>query len=175
MQVITALLCHCASLQYAYVEHCRNTEKQKFKAWLRDAPASPVGPAPLTTKREANTYTVEGVSRTVEGWADHIGISRSAVVARMKKFGSMEAAVSAGIGNMRGKRIVTLAVDGEARTLQQWADCLGITYLALSQRIHTKGSLEAAILMGGPQRRGRASGVVSDLSERVGTGVGRHA
>jgi hypothetical protein len=43
-------------------------------------------------------------------------------------------------------------IDGESRTLREWADHLGITLNLLHQRMHKLGSLEAAIAKGSSKR-----------------------
>jgi len=61
---------------------------------------------------------------------------------------------------------------GEERTLTEWAAHLGISPNTLHQRIYRTGSLEDAIMIGGPRPRGRSRGVHADFRERSGTGGG---
>lgn len=66
-------------------------------------------------------------------------------------------------------------VNGAVRTLKQWAKHLGISKVTLLRRRRELGSLEAAIAMGGPQRRRHAPGVVSNFAPSKGTGAGSTA
>lgn len=68
--------------------------------------------------------------------------------------------------------------NGESLTVVQWAERLGVTSITLYVRRRKLGSMQAAIALGGAQRRGRKPappGVVSDFSGPLGTGGGRHA
>lgn len=155
----------CAAIRkraLAYAKRCRKAEQQKFKAWLGGSQPAITGLTPIRIAREPVKHTVNGQTRTFEGWAEHLGISKEALIARRRKLGSLEAAIAKGAGDQRGKVAAPVEVNGEARTMQEWAAYLGITYIALAQRIHKRGSLAAAVAMGGPQRGGTKPGVVSN-------------
>lgn len=76
----------------------------------------------------------------------------------------------------RSGRTATLhSYNGEALTIEQWANRLGITTPTLFQRRRKLGSLALAIALGGSQKLRRKPGVVSDLPAFQGTGAGSTA
>ena len=92
--------------------------------------------------------------KTLSQWARELGLSHQAIRKRVRRLGSLEAAVAIG-PNMRPR------AKHDGKECADWARELGISVVALYQRIARLGSLEAAVAMGGrnkPGRKRRAKG-----------------
>ncbi len=95
-------------------------------------------------KRSNRWLTHDGETRTISDWADLLGIERSGLRSRLKRY-SVEVALSAPVGGHRivpGKpssnvRLLTLGDD--TLTVSQWAKRLGIHVSTLRERIARHG------------------------------------
>lgn len=135
----------------------------------------------------------DGIKQPITEWALDYGITPSIIIGRLERGSNTADAITkpmhvghhsqrlpiysheklrAGPQPAQRKRPQKHTVGDMSLTLGEWAAHLGITYAALCQRIHSRGSVEAAVLGVQPRPRKRP-GVVSDLPERAGTGAGR--
>lgn len=80
----------------AYADRCRKLEKQKVKAWINDAKVVTINLQKQPVGRRPTMHEVNGVYRTMEGWAKCLGISSIALISRRKRLGSLEAAIAMG-------------------------------------------------------------------------------
>ena len=116
-------------------------------------PREPVPKPKIVRPHEpARQITANGQTLTVQEWADHLQISMGTLFARLRKYGSLEAAVEQG-GKQRRKTDKRITFDGQSLSMREWADHLGINYDAFYARVKKNGS-DRAIKMGGPQKGG---------------------
>ena len=97
-------------------------------------------------RRIAPQHTVNGISRTMREWAEHLDISQNALSQRVFKLGSLEAAIALGSGDRRNRSIT---YGGGTLGVKEWAERLGIAPTTLQARIAKHGE-KTAIAMGGP-------------------------
>lgn len=142
----------------------------------------------------------DGIKQPVTEWALDYGITPSIIIGRLERGDTITDAITkpmhvghhsqrlpiycreqvVGIRQhasrqpVQRKRPQKHTVGDMSLTLGEWAAHLGITYVALCQRMHTRGSVEAAVLDVQPRPR-KGPGVVSDFADNSGTGGGRHA
>jgi hypothetical protein len=91
--------------------------------------------APKISKVER--ITINGLSLTRAEWAEHLGITYGALMVRMSRLGSTEAAV-----NLDKKRE---ACNVRGKTVNEWAEHFGVARSVLYRRIKLNGSAEAVI------------------------------
>ncbi|OQM74714.1 hypothetical protein [Manganibacter manganicus] len=103
--------------------------------------------------RKAKQHTVNGVSRTLQGWADHLGITYQTLHTRLKTRTLAEV-----VAMPAGRCMNRHTVNGETRTIHEWADYLGITYHALIKRMQTRTLAEAIAMNDGHKMRPGNSG-----------------
>lgn len=87
---------------FAYVEECRQRERQKFRDWMGKPE---VTPQHNMTTGYARVHTYSGLTLTVEQWAKRLGVKPSTLYGRQKKLGSMIAAIAWGTKGVKGKRL----------------------------------------------------------------------
>ncbi|MBB3566078.1 hypothetical protein [Rhizobium sp. BK491] len=155
----------------AYAKQCRKVETQKVRAWLSGSEPPNMQPALMKIAREPVKHCVNGESRTMDGWAKHLGISIHTLIVRRRKLGSLEAAIAMGFGSRRGKRAAVIEFNGEALTIKEWAAKLGIKEDSLRQRAHGGRTIQDAIALGSAIRQ-RTPGVASNFEGSEGTGGG---
>ena len=83
--------------------------------------------------------------KTLSQWARELGLSHEAIRKRVRRLGSLDAAVAIG-PNKRPR------AKHDGKECADWARKLGISRQAMQQRIAQWGSLEAAIGRGGPRQ-----------------------
>lgn len=95
--------------------------------------------------------------KTAANWARQLGITRQAMQQRIAQWGSLEAAIGrGGPRQMRKKpKPYRCKHTHDGKSCADWARELGISVVALYQRIARLGSLEAAVAMGGRNKPGR--------------------
>lgn len=91
----------------------------------------------------SNTIVYDG--KTAANWARELGLSHEAIRKRVRRLGSLDAAVAIG-PNTRPR------AKHDGKECADWARKLGISRQAMCQRIAQWGSLEAAIGRGGPRQ-----------------------
>ena len=91
----------------------------------------------------SNPIVHEG--KTLSQWARELGLSHEAIRKRVRRLGSLDAAVAIG-PNTRPR------AKHDGKECADWARKLGISRQAMQQRIAQWGSLEAAIGRGGPRQ-----------------------
>lgn len=158
----------------AYSAHVKKLERMKARAWigLPEPETAQISKQPI--RRQPNLITYDGKQRTLQEWAEHLGVSPSALLQRRRKLGSFEAAISIGGPLARGKSGELIGYNGQTHTINEWAAIIGIKPDTLRKRIFTGMTPQKAIACG--RQRGRARpGVVTDFSHSQGTGAGSTA
>ena len=168
----------CAAVRqraYVYVVQRRQDKRDEIANWLgREAPKltfrryptiQSKDAAPRARRSYAQRHNIDGLSLTQREWADHLGITYSALNTRISRFGSLEAAV-----RHQSARRSGVTVAGMTKSITEWADHIGIARSVLYHRIKTEPAetLIAAYLADPP-------GVVSNLPDNSGTGAGSTA
>ncbi|MGO7921685.1 hypothetical protein ACC755_21255 [Rhizobium ruizarguesonis] len=78
----------------AYVNHCRQLEKQRVQVWIGVTKNVVNKINQLQLSDRAHRHTVNGESKTLGEWAKIIGITPKALLGRRRRLGSMEAAIA---------------------------------------------------------------------------------
>jgi hypothetical protein len=178
----------------AYSRQKQQAERQRVLKWIGSDNAPMIGMYRDLNRRSAiggpkKLHTAQGITLTLQEWADHIGISYSALESRIRRLGSLEQAIALKPKARRAKRHTTAAreprlnrggkkptlheVNGVTLTIRQWAERLGIKRTGLQMRIKRLGSVEAAIAY--KPTKGRWAGVASNFPSDLGTGAGSTA
>ncbi len=129
----------------------------------------PVTSIPANRSAPAKRYALNGVTKTLSGWAIHAGIDVKLLTYRMSKGMALELALTL----KPRARAKAHTVGDVSKTLDEWAEHLGITYSALLARMRNGRSLAEAVAMTAGRWVDR--GVVSDLEGSSGTGAGSAA
>lgn len=110
---------------------------------------------PLNQRSHAvKLHTINGVSKTLQQWADDAGITYDALTQRMSKGCALAEAVATPCerrnhyGNLH-------SINGVSKTLKQWAEEAGVAYNTLFERIKSGRTLAEAVNMPKGQRRKR--------------------
>ncbi|MDX0833995.1 hypothetical protein GOD82_29710 [Sinorhizobium medicae] len=151
----------------SYANAKRQVERALFEAWLGREPAQPPKRHGLKPGFKSRTLTFNGVTKTVSEWSSETGISINTINGRLRAGLPIEEVLKPG-KITTADRATRHAINGESRTLQEWADHIGIAYGTLIARMHKGRTLVEALAM--PDGRRRAPGVVSDLAASRDTG-----
>ncbi|WKL27192.1 hypothetical protein Q1M63_24560 [Sinorhizobium meliloti] len=149
----------CAAIRqraHAYVERRRHEARADLAHWLgRPAPVGVFKPdaRPAIRKRTVaalargrdlavKRHTIDGLTMTKRQWADHLGITYSALNTRVSRLGSLEAAVrpqaNPHAGRRRRRSSVTVA--GISKSIAEWADYIGMSRTTLYHRIKSEAA-----------------------------------
>lgn len=82
------------------------------------------------------TYQYNGESHRIYEWAKILGINQGAIRNRLKRGWSIEEALSVPLNDGITKRDEFIAYKGETKTLNEWADSLGINRNTLRSRLY---------------------------------------
>lgn len=160
----------------SYANAKRQAERALFEAWLGREPAQPPKRHGLKPGFKGRTLTFNGVTKTVSEWSSKTGISINTINGRLRAGLPIEEVLKPG-KITTADRATRHAINGESRTLQEWADHIGIRYATLTARINKGRTLAEALAMprGRNTRKGKGPGVVSDFARFKGTGAGSTA
>jgi len=111
-----------------------------------------------------------GMEKTFVEWAAYAGVTPNGLRNRLHAGMTLEQAVSLPVEPRTYAALHT--INGRSKTLQQWADHIGISYVALLKRMRSRTLAEAIAVGGKMSRWQRNRGVVSNLRPSVGTGGG---
>ena len=187
--IVARALARAAAIQFS--------ERRRVETWIaagepvmQSMHADYVKRSILKAHQQARVITVDGEARTWQQWAQHLGVTRNTLNHRFRKLGSREAAIKFEPPVKRVKASEQSATKprrqrqpyakqhtsgGISMTQAQWAEHLGLSYDAFSQRIYRLGSFDAAVALGEKQRPGPKPGVVSNFRAPEGTGGGSTA
>ncbi|WP_119254376.1 hypothetical protein [Shinella zoogloeoides] len=88
-------------------------------------------------KAQPKRFTVDGLTLSKTEWAKHLGITYGALMVRMSRLGSLEAAIKL------DKKREAFNVNG--KTVTEWAEHFGLARSVLYRRIKIDGSAERVI------------------------------
>lgn len=106
-------------------------------------------------RKSAHTYEHNGLTLTVEEWAQRVGISKQAMHMRIKKCASLEIAFTSEDQRIH-KVSRQLEHDGLSLSVGEWAQRLGIHQNTIYRRLRLGASVAEALAT--EERRGRPSG-----------------
>ncbi|MDW9841316.1 hypothetical protein GOB05_15210 [Sinorhizobium meliloti] len=115
------------------------------------------------TDRSAMTYTHNGKTLTLAQWALATGLSKNTIYGRLYAGWSIERALTLSDGRS-ADRAARHTINGETKTLKEWANHVGITYDGLMGRMRWP--------MRSPCRRAGARGRLSTLPLQRGPARG---
>lgn len=115
-------------------------------------------------RRRAKIHTVNGVSKTLQQWADHAGIKLHTLAMRVRKGRTLEQALAMTPGE---RAVIPYTINGVTKSLAEWADHAGVSYNTFLARMRKGRSLAEAVVM--------SRGVSLDLPASKGTGGGSTA
>jgi hypothetical protein len=128
-----------------------------------------------TNSKRAKTYTHDGRTLTLAEWALTTGLSKDTIYSRLHSGWSIERALTPGDGR-NADRSARHTINGESKTLKEWADHVGITYDGLMSRMRKGRTLADALAMpSSVSRKAAGPGVVSNFAPSKGTGGGSTA
>ena len=148
--------------------------------------------------------TFDNETKPINEWALDYGITPSIIIARLERGETIANAITkpmkighpsqrlpafhrkqretvrrrrhvwpAPVPSVMGRPQTTLSFNGETRTLREWAQVIGVTYHALCARKRKGWSIEQMLTT--PRLGAGGPGVVSNLSEAIGTDAGSTA
>lgn len=159
----------------AYSKQCRDSERRKVNVYMGRPEKAPERMSAKPTDPVQAKHNIDGASRTVEGWARHLGITRAALSWRCRKFGSLEAAVAMGAGRPPGRQPFVIEFEAQRRTIKEWAELKGIEPVTIHNRLRSGWSIADALTLPLGTKRGRPPGVTSNFAPSEGTGAGSTA
>ncbi|WP_332712629.1 hypothetical protein [Pelagibacterium mangrovi] len=112
--------------------------------------------------RQPTLHEYRGKSLSIREWADTLGIGYSTLSDRIRRLGSIEAAIEFRPAPriQPGRKADLHTFRGQSLTLRQWARNLGLTYDSLLSRISRNGgNIEAALST--PARRRRKADLIT--------------
>ncbi|MDX0605412.1 hypothetical protein GOD78_30285 [Sinorhizobium medicae] len=152
----------------SYANAKRQAERALFEAWLGREPAQPPKRHGLKPGFKGRTLTFNGVTKTVSEWSSETGISINTINGRLRAGLPIEEVLKPG-KITTADRATRHAINGESRTLQEWADHIGIRYATLTARINKGRTLAEALAM--PKGRNtRTPGAPNDFGTSRDTG-----
>lgn len=119
-----------------------------------------------TNSNRAKTYTHDGRTLTLADWALATGLSKDTIYGRLRAGWSIEQALTLSDGRSGADRAARHTINGETKTLKEWADHVGITYDGLMGRMRKGRTLAEALAM----PKGRHPGVAFNLGASRDTG-----
>lgn len=113
--------------------------------------------AVTTPVRKAQQVTIGGQTQTIVDWAKHYGILYTTVHMRMKVYGmSAEEALTKPLMSNTEKMASqkrTVTIDGETRTLREWAAHYDVSVSLVHQRVQQGMAIEDALRQGRKNQR----------------------
>lgn len=153
----------------AYAQKRRDSERRKMNLYLgrpEDA-ASLIKPVLAV----AHKHVFEGSAKTFSEWACHLGLTTSALHARVRKLGSLDRAIAMGAARLPGRQPIIIEHDGCKRTIKEWAALIGVEPMTIHNRLRSGWLLADALTIPSGARIGRP-GVSSNFRRSKGTGAG---
>ncbi|WP_152047182.1 hypothetical protein [Aureimonas psammosilenae] len=120
--------------------------------------------------RKQRQYEINGETKKLKEWCAHYGIKQATVIGRMQKGASLFDALTMPLkkvgGKGRGRKPSLHTMNGESKTLTEWAKYLGINKATLDHRIWRGMTFIQAVAMGskGRGQHLRKTGGGSELS-----------
>lgn len=98
-------------------------------------------PKPIRAAIEPRRITIDGVAMTRREWAEHLGISLSALNTRVSRLGSIEAAIRLGSAHRH-----PVTANGMTKSLSAWAGYFGIAWSTFRRRVQAADDAHTAIV-----------------------------
>lgn len=167
-------------------ERARQIDREEFAAecaairqrafdWL--ASQRPEKPKDMMMRGLARLYEAHGEKHTLREWSEITGISITTLNTRINIYDwPVERAVTEKIGHF-GRRGKEYTINGETRSVSQWAKLAGISSAVAYTRITGGWPIEAALTLpkGSTRPTSDAPGVSPNFTPSKGTGAGSTA
>lgn len=156
-----------------FAAECAAIRQRAYDLLARQRPEKPKN----MMRGLARLYEARGEMRTLREWSEITGISITTLNTRINVYDwPVERAVSEKIGPF-GRRGKEYTVNGETRSVSQWAKLAGISCSVAYTRIASGWPIEAALTLpkGSARPTSGAPGVPSDFGPSKGTGAGSTA